>query len=114
MFFDDRTDAGKRLAARVAEQLASAKNYHVVGLARGGVPIGFAVAQALNLPLSALLIDDMTCEEGQLFVTPFGTGQLFQHEAESLYAEDVALLPVTNYQELLASVRERQQRFNGD
>ena len=116
MFFTDRTDAGARLAACVVAQRAAPEGYHVVGRARGGVPIGFALAQALGLPLSALLIDDMEMEEEgkHLFVTPFGSGQLYQHTCEPLYAEDVSLLPVTGYEQLLASVRERQLRYNGE
>lgn len=52
--FVDRLDAGRQLAAALPEYLAS--DALVVGLPRGGVVVGFAVAEALHLPLGALVV----------------------------------------------------------
>jgi predicted phosphoribosyltransferase len=47
--FDDRTDAGERLAARLREQGVEADL--VLAIPRGGLPVGRAVADALGAPL---------------------------------------------------------------
>ncbi|MFB6625167.1 phosphoribosyltransferase family protein [Streptomyces sp. NPDC056374] len=54
MFFSDRTDAGRQLAAR----LGHLKGHDVVvlGLPRGGVPVAAEVADALDAPLDICLI----------------------------------------------------------
>ncbi|SEE13686.1 phosphoribosyltransferase family protein [Streptomyces sp. TLI_105] len=54
MFFSDRTDAGRQLAAR----LDHLKGHDVVvlGLPRGGVPVAAEVADALGAPLDICLV----------------------------------------------------------
>ena len=52
--FTDRRDAGRKLAAAVAH-LRSARPV-VLALPRGGVPVGFEVALALDAPLDVLLV----------------------------------------------------------
>ncbi|MFJ5829293.1 phosphoribosyltransferase family protein [Streptomyces sp. NPDC093089] len=54
MFFSDRTDAGRQLAAR----LDHLKGHDVVvlGLPRGGVPVAAQVADALDAPLDICLV----------------------------------------------------------
>lgn len=51
--FEDRRDAGRRLAEALAANRSDAV---VLGLARGGVPVGYEVAHALGLPLDALIV----------------------------------------------------------
>jgi predicted phosphoribosyltransferase len=52
--FSDRTDAGRRLAARLTElQLESPIVY---ALPRGGVPVAVEVARALHAPLDLLIV----------------------------------------------------------
>lgn len=53
--FEDRTEAGERLAAVLA-QFRDRPDALVLGLARGGIPVAAAVAKALNLPLGAMLV----------------------------------------------------------
>src|SRR5690349_10888768 len=53
--FEDRTEAGERLAA-VLPQFRERPNTVVLGLARGGIPVAAAVAKALYLPLGAVLV----------------------------------------------------------
>jgi predicted phosphoribosyltransferase len=52
--FHDRVDAGRRLAA--ALEGGRLEGAVVVGLARGGVPVGAEVARRLSLPLDALAV----------------------------------------------------------
>lgn len=53
--FTDRADAGRALAQRL-HTFTRARNATVVALPRGGVPVGYEVARALDLPLGILLV----------------------------------------------------------
>jgi putative phosphoribosyl transferase len=55
MRFEDRTEAGERLAA-VLTQFRERPDTVVLGLARGGIPVAAAAAKALYLPLGAVLV----------------------------------------------------------
>lgn len=52
--FKDRDDAGEQLAARL--RTCNFPNPIVFALPRGGVPIGFKVAEALHAPLDVVLV----------------------------------------------------------
>ncbi|MEL7508421.1 MAG: phosphoribosyltransferase family protein [Cyanobacteria bacterium J06554_1] len=53
--FGDRTEAGQRLALQL-KIYANRANVVVMALPRGGVPIAYEIAQALNLPLDICLV----------------------------------------------------------
>ncbi|SDT39047.1 Predicted phosphoribosyltransferase [Pseudarthrobacter equi] len=53
--FEDRTEAGERLAAALT-QFRERPGAVVLGLARGGIPVAAAVAKALYLPLGTILV----------------------------------------------------------
>jgi putative phosphoribosyl transferase len=55
MLFKDRTVAGQVLAKKLADY-AHRSNVLVLALPRGGVPVGFEVARALNAPLDVLVV----------------------------------------------------------
>jgi predicted phosphoribosyltransferase len=55
MRFEDRTEAGERLAA-VLTQFRGQPGTVVLGLARGGIPVAAAAAKALYLPLGVVLV----------------------------------------------------------
>jgi len=56
--FKDRTEAGKQLAKKLMNY-ANRDNVIVLALPRGGVPIGYEVAHALNAPLDVVLVQKL-------------------------------------------------------
>jgi putative phosphoribosyl transferase len=54
--FRDRIEAGQRLAQRLKLEAIGGPNVLVLALPRGGVPVGFAIAQILNADLDILLV----------------------------------------------------------
>ena len=70
MAFIDRRDAGQKLARALAP--FSAERPIVLALPRGGVPVGFEVAQALSAPLDVLVVRKL----GAPFQPELGVGAL--------------------------------------
>lgn len=54
MYYRDRRDAGHRLAGRLGTYRGT--DALVLALPRGGVPVAFEIAQALDLPLDLMLV----------------------------------------------------------
>src|SRR5271154_1241064 len=54
MIFEDREDAGRRLAEPLQE-FAGRKDVVVLGIPRGGVAVGFEIARALHVTLDIFL-----------------------------------------------------------
>jgi putative phosphoribosyl transferase len=55
MAFHDRVEAGRKLAERL-KAYAQRSDVLVLGLPRGGVPVAYEVARALQVPLDLLLV----------------------------------------------------------
>ncbi len=53
--FNDRRDAGRKLAGRLGA-FANRRDVLVLALPRGGVPVGFEVARALDAPLDVFVV----------------------------------------------------------
>jgi putative phosphoribosyl transferase len=54
--FRNRQEAGRALAAVVAQRLERDDNVVVLALPRGGVPVAFEVARALDAPLDVIVV----------------------------------------------------------
>jgi predicted phosphoribosyltransferase len=54
MIFEDRADAGRQLAAKLA--VHAGEQTRVLALPRGGVPVGYEVARALRSPLDVFVV----------------------------------------------------------
>jgi putative phosphoribosyl transferase len=54
--FRDRIEAGQLLGREVARRIGKRDNVIVLGLPRGGVPVAFHVAQALDAPLDVFVV----------------------------------------------------------
>ena len=55
MLFQDRFEAGRFLASKLSH-LANRPDTVVLALPRGGVPVGFEVAKALNVPMDVFVV----------------------------------------------------------
>jgi putative phosphoribosyl transferase len=55
-YFDDREDAGRRIAAALSRELGTERDILVLGLPRGGIAVAAPVADALDAELDALIV----------------------------------------------------------
>ena len=55
MIFRNRTEAGRRLAGKLA-RYADRPDVVVLGLPRGGIPVAYEVARALDAPLDVFVV----------------------------------------------------------
>ena len=56
MRFRDRFEAGQELAQAIAQQAGSLQNLIVLGLPRGGIPVGLEIANELKIPFDIFLV----------------------------------------------------------
>ncbi len=109
--FEDRTDAGKKLAALLKKVLL--KDPVVLAIPSGGVPVAVEVAKALNAPLIPLVVRKIQLpwdtEAGFGAVNQFGDVFLHKEIIESLglTAEEVQV----QTQKAVKSVRKRLDLF---
>lgn len=73
--FRDRSDAGRRLAERLAGRLSP--DTLVLGLPRGGVPVAAEAARAAGLPLDVLVVRKLGApEQPELAIGAIATGEI--------------------------------------
>jgi len=54
--FEDRLDAGKKLAEFLRKHLKDLKDHVVLAIPKGGVPVGVVISKALNIPLGLIVV----------------------------------------------------------
>jgi putative phosphoribosyl transferase len=101
--FRDRADAGRQLATHLGDY-AGRPNVLVLGLARGGVPVAFEVARALEAPLDVFLVRKLGVPGRE----ELAMGAIASGGARVLNDEVVRSLEVP--EETIASVAAEEQR----
>ena len=56
ILFENRLDAGEKLAEKIIQQKLDLKNPVVLGIPRGGIPIGYVLAKALGGELDTIVL----------------------------------------------------------
>lgn len=102
--FLDRRDAGRVLAARLA-RYAGRDDAVVLGLARGGVPVAYEVARALDVPLDVLTVRKLGVPGRE----EVAMGAIATGDVRVLNAEIVATSRVDADELAAVTVRERAE-----
>jgi putative phosphoribosyl transferase len=114
MFFANRLDAGRRLAARL-EHLRG-QPVVVLGLPRGGVPVAFEVARSLDAPLDVIVVRKL----GVPFQPELGMGAIGEDGIRIINDEIVGMARISESDLAAVEARERAElerrarRFRGD
>jgi putative phosphoribosyl transferase len=90
MLFVDRVEAGRRLAERLGH--LRGEDVVVLGLPRGGVPVAFEVAEALDAPLDVIVVRKL----GVPFQPELGMGAIGEDGVRIVNEEIVCAASVTD------------------
>ncbi|HCU97447.1 MAG TPA: phosphoribosyl transferase [Actinobacteria bacterium] len=114
MPFFDRSDAGRRLAARLTH--LQDEDVVVLGLPRGGVPVAAQVARALRAPLDVIVVRKL----GVPVQPELGMGAIGEGDVRIINPEVVRIVRVSQDEIAAVEARERAElerrarRFRGD
>ena len=111
--FDDRVDAGRQLAERL-ESLRG-QDIVVLGLPRGGVPVAFEVAKALQAPLDVLVVRKLGVPfQPELAFGAIGEGGVRVINDSVVREADLSEEEMTAVEaEQRVELRRRSERFRG-
>jgi predicted phosphoribosyltransferase len=111
--FRDRTEAG-RLLAETLREYANRNDVVVLALPRGGVPVGFEVAKALNAPLDVFVVRKLGLpgqEELAMGAIASGGARVLNRDLiRALGIPDQVLEQVTQEEQRELERREREYR----
>jgi len=114
MIFRNRQEAGQKLAAHL-EKYANREDVIVLGVPRGGVPVAFEVATALNLPLDIFVLRKLGVPgHEELAFGAIGSGGvrvLDREIVESVGLSDLIIEAVTRAER--AELARREQTYRG-
>ncbi|MBD2346583.1 phosphoribosyltransferase [Anabaena subtropica] len=115
MLFKDRTAAGQVLAKKLADY-ANRPNILVLALPRGGVPVGFEVAKALNAPLDVLVVRKLGVPDNEELamgaIASGGVRILNQSIVNQFQIPDEVIARVAVQQE--RELKRRENMYRGD
>lgn len=113
--FRDRTEAGRLLATRLMEY-ANRPDVIVLALPRGGVPVGYEIAQALNISLDVCLVRKLGApgqeELAMGAIAPGGVMVLNNDVLRNLRISRQMLLEVATQEK--QELERRTQAYRGD
>lgn len=113
IYFHHRRDAGRQLAPRLAA-FAGDPDVLVLGLARGGVPVAYEVAQALKVPLDVFIIRKLGApgqrELAMGAIASGGVCVLNREIVARIPDADTVLAEVTEYERRELERREHEYR----
>jgi putative phosphoribosyl transferase len=114
MLFEDRRDAGRRLAAKLGP--LAAERPVIVALPRGGVPLGDEVARRLGAPLEVLAVRKLGAPGNPELaigaVAEGGTGVVDREAARRVGLSDELLQQTLDRES--RELRRRVARYRGD
>jgi putative phosphoribosyl transferase len=114
MIFQNRAEAGQQLASRLGKY-ANREDVIVLGVPRGGVPIAFEVATALNLPLDIFVLRKLGVPGHEEFafgaIGSGGIRVLDRQVIESLGLSNMVIELVTRAER--AELARREQIYRG-
>jgi putative phosphoribosyl transferase len=114
MIFENRTDAGKQLAAKLM-RYAGAQT-RILALPRGGVPVAFEVAIALHAPLDVFIVRKLGApgrEELAIGAIASGDVRVLNDETIALLGIDDATIETITQHEL-EELRRRERAYRDD
>ncbi|MGO9207342.1 MAG: phosphoribosyltransferase, partial [Candidatus Limnocylindrales bacterium] len=115
VMFRDRADAGRQLAEELKQRLGH-EDVVVLGLPRGGVPVAFEVARALDAPLDVIVVRKL----GVPYQPELGMGAIGEDGVRVLNDEVLAMARVDEDEVAAVERSERIElerratRFRGD
>lgn len=115
MFFENRTDAGQKLAVKFQETQRDFTGFSVIGIARGGVIIAAEVARALGLPLQSMSVDDVAAFDGVLTATSLNSGILSypgRKNKRSIFIPHLNAAVDAETARFVAALLQKHKRFN--
>lgn len=112
--FQDRRDAGQQLAAYLDEY--KGRDTIVLALPRGGVPVGYEVARALNAPLDVFIARKLGAPiQPELGIGAIAPGGTLVLDAETIHALGISQEEIDAIVERESGELERRlRRFRGD
>jgi predicted phosphoribosyltransferase len=113
VIFEDRSDAGRQLAAKLAAYAGS--DTRVLALPRGGVPVGCEVARALNAPLDVFVVRKIGApgrEELAIGAIASGGVRVLNEETIAALGVEPAVVDATTQRELV-ELRRREDAYRG-
>lgn len=105
MHFADRSDAGKQLAAKLAERYAQ-KDGVVFALPRGGVILGVEIARRLGMPLDLIIARKI----GHPHNPEYAVGAITEHGEAVRSPYEIGTIPEPWFQRQAAIEREEARR----